>query len=155
MGAGEGGTAPRRFRTLTDYVLDTTALVALERDRTKALHVLKEIDVRGVALRIPAPVLTEFLGGARPERRAGATWIASALRVTPVDERQARRAALLQQRASDAAPRAHPSSIDALVAAEAERAEALLIVDGDAEDFSALAFVSGAFRVALLSELTD
>ncbi|MDE3113845.1 MAG: PIN domain-containing protein [Chloroflexota bacterium] len=140
---------------MTDYVLDTTALVALERDRTKAVNVLAEIDLLGVALRTPAPALTEFLGGARPGRRAGATWIASALRVTPVDERQARRAALLQQRAKDAVPRAHPSAIDALVAAEAERAEALLIIDGDAEDFAALASVSGAFRVARLSELTD
>lgn len=104
-------------------------------------------------LRTAAPVLVEFLGGSPRRLRAGAQYLSSFLEIGPVDEALARRAAALRQRALDLAPEADPSAIDALVATEAERADATLVIDGDRAGFDALAEASGVLQVRDLTAL--
>lgn len=153
MGKGKGrATTPDTF-ALTTYVVDTSALVALERDRGRMIRFLSEVKKQEGSLRTSAAALAEFLGGAPRERRAAAAWVSSALEIDPVDEDRARRAAALRQRAVDASPLADPSAIDALLASEAEHQEGVLVIDADRMDFSALAAASGAFTFAALADL--
>jgi len=97
--------------------------------------------------------VTEFLGRAPRPRRDSALWVLSALYVTEVDEVMARRAARLLQQALDIGPGSDPSPIDALVAAEAERHAAVLVVDGDRDDFEALRSASDGFELLSLADV--
>lgn len=137
----------------TDFVFDTGALVALQRDRQRLLTLVKLAREESRALRTSAPVLTEFLGNSRPERRRAGEYVASRLTASDVDERRARRAATLIQQALDGDPRARPSAVDAVVAAEAEATEAALVFDGDRGDFEALAGASGELEIRELRDL--
>lgn len=136
-------------------VLDTGALVALQRDRVKLRGLLQISADLGYDLRTTAPVITEFLGGSSPSLRGAAEYVCSRLRVAPVDEALARRAAALMQAAIAAAPRVRPSPVDALVAAEAERAEAEILLDGDQKDFEALSEWSDRIELIALNELSE
>lgn len=108
---------------------------------------------RGRKLRTVAPVLVEFLGGSPRRLRPGAQYVSSLLEIGAADETLARRAAALRQRALDLAPETDPSAIDALVATEAELADATLVIDGDRAGFDALAQASGTLEVRDLSAL--
>lgn len=136
-----------------DLVLDSGALVALQRDlgRLRALIRLAHEEER--TLRTTAPVLTEFLGHSPRRLRHSAAYVMSHLETSAVDERLARRAAALMHEALDAAGRAGPGAIDALVAAEAEDAEATIVFDGDRADLEALARACGGVEIKALSDL--
>lgn len=108
---------------------------------------------RQYILRVPAPALTEFLGGSPRALRAAADYAASRVRVSPVDEPLARRAARLQRSAIDAGARRLPGPIDALVAASAESPGDVLVFDGDRADFEALGRVSGRIELRELREI--
>lgn len=135
------------------YVLDTGALVALQRDRRLLRALLRAAYEHGISLRTSAPVLTEFLGGSPRRLRASADHLSSYLDVGPVDEALARRAAALQRASLDAGARRKPGAIDALVAAEAEANGSWLIIDGDRAAFQALSDASGAVELRELSQL--
>lgn len=134
-------------------VLDTGALIALERDQSRLRTLLEQVRDRHYELRTTAPVLTEFLGGSPRARRPAAEYVCSKVRVAVVDEGLARRAARLRQLALDGASRASPDAIDALVSTEAETEAVALIIDGDRADFDALADASGAITVFDLAEI--
>ena len=136
------------------YVLDTGALIALQRNRARLRDVLRASTELGYELRTSAPVVTEFLGGSPPALRAAGEYVCARLRVGPVDEALARRAAALTQSAARAAPRSRPSAVDALVAAEAERTAGVLVIEGDRKDFEALSDASRAFDLVELSDLS-
>lgn len=138
---------------MTAWVIDTGALVALQRERRRLLALLDAADARGLQLRAPAPVLTEFLGRSPRNLRRAADHVSSHLEVSTVGELLARRAAFLQRAAFDAGGRADPSAIDAIVAADAEAIGGWLIHDGDRADFEALADASGLIEVKQLREL--
>jgi predicted nucleic acid-binding protein len=138
---------------LSAWVLDTGALVALQRDRPRLLALLEAADQLGLRLRAPAPILTEFLGRSPRSLRRAADHMASHLEIGTVDELLARRAAQLQRRALDAGGRGDPSAIDAIVAADAEAVEGWLIHDGDRLDLQALADASGSVELRQLREL--
>lgn len=137
----------------TDFVLDTGALIALQRDRERLLALVKLAREEGRALRTSAPVLTEFLGHSRPERRLAGEYVSSRLSASDVSEQRARRAAALIQHARDVDPRARPSAVDALVAADAEATEAAVVFDGDRRDFESLANASGRLDLRELRDL--
>lgn len=136
-----------------DYVLDTGALIALQRDRTRLLALVELAREERARLRVPAPALTEFLGHSPPSLRAAAAYVSARLEISSTAEAHARRAAALIQAALDARGRADPSAIDGLVAAEAELREAALVYDGDRADLAALAQASGAIELTALEEL--
>lgn len=136
-----------------DLVLDTGALVALEREPTRLRTFLRKASEENLRLRAPAPTLTEFLGSAPKERRRNADHVASHLTVDPVDEAAARRAASLTRRALDQDPAARPSAVDALGIARAEAIDGLLVFDGDRADFEALASASGTVGIQDLADL--
>jgi predicted nucleic acid-binding protein len=135
------------------YVLDTGVLIALQRDQRRLRALAKLAREEALALRCSAPVLVEFLGGARPGARAAAAYVSSHVTFGPVDGAVARRAASLRQVALDAGKRSRPSAIDALVAVEAERTGGLLLFDGDHADFAALASASGSIEIVDLADL--
>ncbi len=136
-----------------DLVLDTGALVALEREPTRLRTFIRKASEENLRLRAPAPTLSVFLGNAPKQRRRSADHLASGLTIDPVDEAMARRAAALTRVALDQAPKTRPSAIDALGIARAEALDGLLVFDGDRADFEALAAASGAVGIQALSEL--
>ena len=140
---------------MTGLVLDTSALIGLQRDlrRLRVLIRIASEDER--SLRTTAPAITEFLGGTRGGARPAAQYVASKLGISPVDDTLARRAAALMQGALDAGGRARPSAIDALVAAEAERTRDAVVFDGDRADFEALADASGDLDLKPLAALAE
>lgn len=137
-----------------NFVLDTGALIALEHDRVMLAELIRAARLDERELRVVAPVVTEFLGGARPARRAMAGYVVSRLRIGDVNEALARRAADLMHGAQHAYARAVPGAIDALVAAYAETMRDLLVYDGDRADFEALAAASGRIDLKELRELS-
>lgn len=138
---------------MISYVLDTGALVALERDARRLRAFLQAADTQNATLRTSAPTLAEFLGNAPAERRRQAEHVASYLEVDPSDEAMARRGAVLMREAMDKAPDSRPSAVDALGLVDAEALEGLLVYDGDRSDFEALAQASGSARIVALAEL--
>lgn len=136
-----------------DVVLDTGALIALQRDLARFRALIRRAHEGERVLRTTAPVITEFLGGSPRGLRTAGEYVSSQLEVASVDHARARRGALLMQHALDAGGRAHPGAIDALVAAEAEASAALLVFDGDRAAFAALAEASGKIEPKALSEL--
>jgi predicted nucleic acid-binding protein len=106
-----------------------------------------------MVLWVPAAALTEFLGGSPRADRARADWIASFFEVSGIDETLARRAATLMRAALDRAPSASPSATDALVAAQAERRGANLVISGDRDDFEPLVSASERIRLVDLEDL--
>lgn len=135
-------------------VLDTGALVALERSRARLLAILDTVSKRRIRLRTTAPVLTEFLGVSPRARRESAAYVSSHLRIGSVHEDLARRAAFLRQRALDRSEgKTRPSAIDALVVADAEAESGTVIFDGDRADFEILAAVSENVEIRGLSDL--
>lgn len=139
---------------MTVYVFDTGALVALQRERQTLLTIIDIAHEDGVRLRTTAPALTEFLGRSPRQLRGAGLHTISLFEIGTADEPLARRAALLQQGALDAGGRSSPSSIDALVAADAETVGGTLIYDGDRGGFEALAEASGRIELEALDELS-
>lgn len=138
---------------MADKVLDTGALIELQRDGSLLRDVLEVATTQRARLITPAPTLVEFLGASPPALRAAADWIASHLQVSDVDEALARRGAAILRAAVDADPTCSPSAMDALVAAEAERRAADVVIRGDRADFEALASAIGRLRVIDLPEV--
>lgn len=138
---------------MVDLVLDTGALVALQRDQRRLRALVKLAQEESRILRTTAPVLTEFLGRSPRELRRAAAYVSSHLEASSVDETLARRAALLLRAVLDAGGRADPSAIDALVAAEAEDKTAAIVFEGDRADLIALAQASGVIELRELTEL--
>ena len=136
-----------------DFVLDTGALAALQRDRKRLLALLDLSSEESRKLRTTAPVVTEFLGHSPRGRRAAGEHVLSHLAVASVEGARARRAAALIHSVLDAGGRARPSAIDALVTAEAEATAAAVVFDGDRADFEALAEASGAVELRELEDL--
>lgn len=136
-----------------DLLLDTGALVALQRDRRRFMALVKLAREEGRALRTSAPVITEFIGHSPRRLRPAADYVASRFTVSDVTGSLARRAAALIQGVLDAGGRARPSAIDALVAAEAEATSAGLVFDGDRRDFEGLAEASAQLEVRELADL--
>lgn len=136
-----------------DFVLDTGALVALQRDRRRLIALVMLARQESRALRTSAPVITEFLGHSPRRLRLAGEYVISRFSRADATETLARRAAVLIQAAIDDGGSARPSAIDALVAAEAEATDAGLVFDGDDADFEALARASGALEIQKLSEL--
>lgn len=139
---------------LSAWVLDTGALVALQRDRGRLLAVLDAAADVKLKLRAPAVVLTEFLGGSPRRLRPAADHVASYLEVDTVDEPLARRASVLLRRSLDSGGGGRPSAVDALVAAHAEALAGWLVYDGDRADFEALAAASGSIELRELQDVT-
>lgn len=135
------------------FVLDTGALIALQRDRGRLRTLLELVTEYGYELRTSAPVLTEFLGGSPPRLRRAGDYVCARVRIGEVDETIARRAATLRQGAMKASPGTAPSAIDALVSTEAERHGGVLIIDGDRADHEALAGVARAYVLKDLAEI--
>jgi predicted nucleic acid-binding protein len=138
---------------MTDVTLDTGALIRLQRDRTLSRALLRAARSDGVRLRTTAPALTEFVGGSTPGRRPAAEWVMSWIFLTGVDETAARRAASLMSTARNSSPSSAPSAVDALVAADAERAGGRLAISGDRADFEPLAAASGRFELVDLEDV--
>ncbi len=136
-----------------DFVLDTGALVALQRDPRRFIALVMLAREESRALRTSAPVVTEFLGGSSRRLRPAGQYVISRISSSDVTESLARRAAVLIQGAVDEGGRARPSAIDALVAAEAEATDAALVFDGDEADFRALSRASGALEIQELRGL--
>lgn len=134
-------------------VLDTGTLVALERGTARLRAFLQAASVRKAQLRVPASTLTEFLGHSPKQRRRQADYVASHLRIDPIDEALARRAGALTRRALDRGPKARPGAIDALGVAHAEALEGIFIFEGDRADFEALADASGSVEIVDLADL--
>lgn len=135
-------------------MLDSGALVALQRDPKRLRALVQLAHQEGRTLRTSAPVITEFLGRSPRRLRGSADYVASRLTASDVNEALARRAATLIQSVLDAGGHADPSAIDGLVAAEAEAATAGLVFDGDQRDFEALAAASGAIELIDLEALS-
>ena len=139
------------MRTL---IFDTGALVALEQSRVRLLALMETAAVRRYRLRTTAPVLTEFLGAAPRASRESAPYTSSHFRIGSVNEERARRAAFLRQDALDkSVGKAKPSAIDALVVAEAEAEEGVVVFDGDRADFETLSQAAGTVEIKPLSEI--
>lgn len=138
---------------MTSYALDTTSLIALQRDPARATALADAASESGSTIRVSAVTLAEFLGGSTRRTRHGADHVSSLLDVGIVDERLARRAAELERAVADARGRVRPGPIDALVIADAEAIEASVIIDGDRAAFSALARASGQVQVVELSKV--
>ncbi len=136
-----------------DLVLDTGALIALQRDLGRLRALIRRAAEGDRELRTSSPVITEFVGGSPRALRRAAEYVSAHLEIAPVDEALARRAASLTQAARDAGPRAAPSAVDALVAAEAEERSGAVLFDGDRADFEALARASGELEIVALSDL--
>lgn len=136
-----------------DFVLDTGALVALQRDRARLRALVRLAHEEGRVLRTSAPVLTEFLGRSPRRARLTGEYVVSRLTASSVDAPLARRAAALIQAVLDQGGRARPSAIDALVACEAEATAAGLVFDGDRRDFEALATASAGIDICELKDL--
>jgi PIN domain-containing protein len=138
---------------VTDVVLDTGALVRFQRERRLLTALIAVAETDDLELVASATTLAEFLGASPRSARGAADWIASLLKPAAVDEVITRRAATLMRAARDAAPTASPGPIDALVAAEAERRAADVVIHGDRADFAALASASGRFRAIEIEDL--
>lgn len=136
-----------------DLVLDSGALVALQRDRRRLVALVMIAREQGRALRTSAPVITEFLGHSPRQLRPDGEYVISRVTASGVSELLARRAATLIQKALDEGGRPRPSAIDAILAAEAEATEAALIFDGDQGDFEALASASESLELRALRDL--
>jgi predicted nucleic acid-binding protein len=136
-----------------DFVLDTGALVALQRDRSRLRALVRLAHEEGRVLRTSAPVITEFLGHSPRRARPTGEYVISQLTASDVSVPLARRAAALIQAVLDEGGRARPSEIDALVASEAETSGAALVFDGDRRDFEALASASADVEISELRGL--
>jgi predicted nucleic acid-binding protein len=136
-----------------DFMLDSGALAALQRDRTRLLALVDLAHAEGRTLRTSVVVVTEFLGYSPRALRLAGEYVLSRLSVSPLAEPRARRAAALIHAALDDDGRARPSAIDAIVAAEAEARDAALMFDGDRRDFEALAEASGQLEIEALADL--
>jgi predicted nucleic acid-binding protein len=134
-------------------VLDTTVLVALQRQPHRLLALLDTATKREYEVHVPAAALTEFLGGSPPALRSAADYAASRVEIPPVTEPIARRAAALQRTAADRGARRLPGPIDAILAASAEVPGSVLVFDGDRVDFEALADASGRLVLKELREV--
>lgn len=136
-----------------DFVLDTGALVALQRDRARLRALVRLAHEEGRVLRTSAPVITEFLGHSPRRSRPTGEFVISRLTASDVNVPLARRAAALIQETLDAGGKARPSAIDAILAAEAEATAAGLVFDGDRRDFEALASANAELEITELREL--
>lgn len=136
-----------------DFVLDTGALVALQRDHARLRALVRLAHEERRVLRTSAPVITEFLGHSPRRARPAGEYVVSRLTASDVSVPLARRAAALIQAVLDQGGSARPSAIDALVASEAEATAAGLVFDGDRRDFEALASASAELDIRELKDL--
>lgn len=120
------------------YVLDTGALVALERRKPRAVRLLRLGAGRAVDLVIPFPVLAEWWRGRNDDREA----ILATARVVALESAaRAAGTALARLRRVDAA-----LTIDAIVIATAALLDATL-VSSDVEDLACFAESFPSVRV--------
>lgn len=112
------------------YVLDTGALIALERGKERALRFLRLAELGRARLIIPHPVLAEWWRGRSDARDK---LLAAARVVAPLEAAKAAGVALARLRHVDAS-----ITIDAIVMATAALHDAVVIT-GDPDDFDRLA----------------
>lgn len=137
----------------TDYVFDTGALVALQRDLSALAALLKRAYEKERRLVVSAAVLAEFLGYSPRRLKASGEYVASHFQVADATEEHALRAALLIRGALNAGGKSRPSAVDALTAALAEATGAAIVYQGDRQDFEALAAASGQLEIQELRQL--
>jgi predicted nucleic acid-binding protein len=112
------------------YVLDSGALIGLERGKERALRLLRLAEIGRARLVVPYPVLAEWWRGRTDARDA---LLASARVVAPVEAAKAAGVALARLRHVDASV-----TVDAIVMATAALLDAVVITS-DRADFDRLA----------------
>jgi predicted nucleic acid-binding protein len=115
---------------IASYVLDTGALIAMERAKPRALRFLRLAEIGRARLVVPYPVVAEWWRGRSDARDE---ILASTRVLAPIEAAKAAGQALARLRKVDSA-----LTVDAVVMATAALLDAIVLT-GDADDFARLA----------------